>query len=235
MKRFWEIDAVRGIAIVLMIFFHAAFDLNYFTQYKLDFGWLFWFLFPRLIASTFIIVSGIALTLSYHRSKTPMKKFAMRGLKIFSLGLLVTAFTLLVFPAETIWFGILHFIGVATVLSLPFVKMKKQNLAIGLIIILLGVYFDSMQFGLSWMSWLIPSHFFTFDYFPLFPWFGLTLIGTSIGNSLYSKSQRRFKMGEANKFGSALAFLGRNSLAIYFLHQPLIALALLLLGIPASI
>ncbi len=235
MERFWEIDAVRGVAIILMVFFHIAFDLNYFTQYKFDFGWLFWFLFPRLIASIFIIVSAIALTISYHRSKDPIRKFAMRGLKIFAMGLIITAFTLLAFPAETIWFGILHFIGVATILSLPFIRMKKQYLAIGLLVILFGIYFDSLQFGLSWASWLIPSRFFTFDYFSLFPWFGATLIGIFIGNSLYSKSQRRFKIGEANKLERALALLGRNSLAIYFLHQPLIVLALLLLGIPASI
>lgn len=231
MKRFWEIDAMRGVAIVLMILFHLAFDLNYFTQYKLDFGWLFWFLFPRLIAFIFIIVSGIALTLSYNRSKDPVKKFAMRGLKIFSLGLLITAMTFLLFPQETILFGVLHFIGIATILSLPFVKMKKQNLAIGLLVVLLGVYLDSLSLGLSWLSWIIPSNFVTFDYFPLFPWFGVTLIGMATGNSLYPKARRWFKIRQANRLEGFFALLGRNSLIIYFFHQPLIILILFLLGI----
>ncbi len=230
-KRFWEIDAVRGIAIILMVLFHAAFDLNYFTRYKLGFSWLFWFLFPRLIASIFIIVSGIALTLSYNRTKTPVKKFAARGLKIFSMGLLITAFTIIAFPKETIWFGILHFIGVASILSLPFIRMRKGNLAIGFLITLVGTYLIAMRFGLSWLSWLIPSNFLTFDYFPLIPWFGVMLMGIAMGNSLYPKAQRRFKIRQANKLEGALAALGRHSLTIYFLHQPLIILVLYLLGV----
>ncbi len=230
-KRFWEVDAARGIAIILMVLFHIAFDLNYFTRYKLDFGWLFWFLFPRLIASIFIIVSGIALTLSYNRTRTPVKKFAMRGLKIFSLGLLITATTFLLFPQETIWFGILHFMGITSILSLPFIKMRKENLAIGLLITLVGTYLTAMRFGLSWMSWLIPSSFVAFDYFPIVPWFGVMLMGIAMGNSLYPKARRGFGIRQANKLEGALALLGRNSLTIYFLHQPLIILILFLLGV----
>ncbi len=231
-KRFWEIDALRGIAIVLMIIFHAAFDLAYFGIYQPGLGWLFWFVFPRAIASIFIVLTGISATLSYNRPGDFKKKCVSRGIGIFSLGMLITLMTALLLPKGTILFGILHFIGVSTILSMPFVKMRRENLLLGISIILAGAYLQTLQFDFPWLLWLgfMPENFYTFDYFPLLPWFGFTLIGIFIGNNFYPKAERNFKIPDLSEKTRLPGLLGRNSLLIYLAHQPVIMLILYLLG-----
>jgi len=220
-KRFWEIDALRGIAIVLMIIFHIAFDLSYFGNYSLDIHSGLWRLLGRTTASIFILLAGISLSLSHSRSAAGMEKYLTRGLKILSWGLLITLITRLFFPEEFIIFGILHFIGLSIILAYPFLRQKHWNLLLGLSIIFIGL---SIRGPLI----LFPTPFRTFDYFPLFPWFGLILIGIFLGNSLYPNHTRSFSLPEVS---TPLSTIGRHSLFIYLLHQPILIALLYLFGI----
>ncbi len=225
-------DAARGAAIVLMILFHISFDLNYFGVYNLDFGWVFWYLLPRFIASIFIILTGVSLTLNYNRSpKDAKRRFLRRGLEIFFFGTMITIATFLFLPKGTILFGILHFIGISTIIAIPFVKMREKGLFLGSLFLITGFYLQTLRFDFSWLLWLgfMPTGFYTFDYFPIFPWFGLILTGIYLGNKFYPKAKRGFRINEFTGRLSILTFLGRNSLLIYLLHQPLIILLLSIL------
>jgi uncharacterized membrane protein len=231
LERFWEIDALRGFAIINMVLFNYSFALNYLGIYKLDFG----INYAYSIAGTFIFISGISLTLFYNQNKTKsFKKILIRGLEIFGLGLVITAITFFTFPESYIVFGILHFIGISTILGYFFLDKRKINAILGFLIVLFGIYLYSLRFDFSWLLWmgLIPENFYTFDYFPLLPWFGVTLLGIYSGNRLYRNGQRRFKIREMsnNAVVRALSFLGRKSLTIYLLHQPLLIAVLLALG-----
>ena len=104
------LDEFRGLAVLLMIFYHGAYDAVYifrftgsgwFTSAPMDF-------LQRYIAVSFILIAGIMGR--YSRSNF------RRGVKTFLCGLLVTAVTLLVMPSERILFGILHFLGAAMML-----------------------------------------------------------------------------------------------------------------------
>ena len=104
------LDELRGLAVLLMIFYHGAYDAVYifrftgsgwFTSAPMDF-------LQRYIAVSFILIAGIMGR--YSRSNF------RRGVKTFLCGLLVTAVTLLVMPSERILFGILHFLGAAMML-----------------------------------------------------------------------------------------------------------------------
>lgn len=220
--RYWEIDFFRGIAVILMIIFNYAFTLRYFNVFAVDAGWAFWWLFPRLIASIFIFLAGVSMALSYNKTKKANvhRKFIFRGLKIFGYGLIITLVTWLFFPEDFIVFGILHFIGLSVILSIPFLKIRRNNLNLlfALIFLAIGVYLSSVVFDSSWLLWLgfAPFNFHTFDYFPLLPWFGVVLLGLSFGNLLYPEGKRAFKIKEIS---SPLCFLGRHSLVIYLLHQ----------------
>lgn len=234
-KRFWEVDAIRGIAVVLMIIFHFLFDVDYFGGYGLNLGWVFWQLLPRFIASIFIILVGVSMTLDYARSRNgATQRFVRRGLKIFSFGLMITLITSLFLPGGTIFFGVLHFIGISTIIAIPLVKMKDKGLLPAAVVVLLtGFYLQTLRFDFPWLLWLgfRPYDFYTFDYFPIFPWFGLILTGIYLGNKFYSDGRRRFRINEPHdKFAGPLTLLGRNSLMIYLFHQPLIILVLYLLG-----
>ena len=66
--RHWEIDALRGLAVVMMVVYHLMYDLYYFKVSDAIFTNRFWFYFQRTTASLFVILMGISLTLNYSRS-----------------------------------------------------------------------------------------------------------------------------------------------------------------------
>jgi len=236
-ERFLEIDFFRGIAIILMIIFNYSFALSYLNIYSFNGGFLYWYVFPRIIGGTFIFIAGLSLTLMYNQIKNKgqvHKKFFSRGLRIFGYGILITIITFLTFPQAFVIFGILHFIGISIILGSFFLKFKKLNLFLGLLIIASGFFLQNFRFDFNWFLWLgfIPNDFYTFDYFPILPWFGVTLIGIFFGNLLYKNGKRNFKVRDIsnNYLINFLSFLGRKSLTIYLIHQPLLILILLILG-----
>jgi len=237
MKRLWEVDLLRGIAIILMIIFNYSFTLSYLDIYTINGGDFYWYIFPRIIAGMFISISGLSLTLSYAQTKNKIeshKKISKRGLKIFGFGLLITAVTFVTFPEAFIIFGILHLIGFSMIFGQFFIRFKKLNLLLGLITILLGFYLQNFRFDFPWLLWLgfIPRNFYTFDYFPILPWFGVSLLGIFFGNIFYKNGKRNFKIRDFSNsiVVRFISFLGRNSLTIYLIHQPLLILLLLILG-----
>ena len=66
--RYQEIDMVRGIAILMMIFFHTVFDLSFFRISAIDPSSGFWRYFAFSTASLFLLIVGISLTLSHARA-----------------------------------------------------------------------------------------------------------------------------------------------------------------------
>jgi len=230
--RFWEIDFLRGIAIIMMIFFHILYDINYFGIYYLELysGYILIYLYS--IGTIFLFLVGISLSLSYGRAiKKPIEKnlffkFLKRGFKIFLLGLIITLFTWIFLDRGFIVFGVLHCIGFSIILSYPFLRLRFFNILFGSIIILIGIILNFFTFDFYWLIWagFTTKQFYTVDYFPLFPWFGVILIGIFFGNYLYPNYKRKFKIRNFQEFKIIrfLGLLGRNSLIIYFLHQPII-------------
>ncbi|WP_406660609.1 heparan-alpha-glucosaminide N-acetyltransferase [Methanolobus sp. ZRKC3] len=238
-KRFFEVDLLRGIAIVMMVLFHIFFDLDYFgiAQFDMHSGPML--VMGRSSATMFIFLVGVSLTLSYSRSQlsSPAKqnmffKFAKRGAGVFSWGLLITLITATVLEEGTVYFGILHLIGVSIILSYPFLKYRAEALVTGFIVILLGIVVTEIVIESPLLLWLgiMPYGFYTLDYFPLFPWFGVVLLGIFTGNSLYVDYQRQFAIFDfsENLAVRSLGYLGRRSLFIYLVHQPIIVGVLLL-------
>ncbi len=242
-QRFWEVDSLRGLAIVMMVIFHFIFDLNYFGIYSFNIssGFLWWF--ARITAAMFIFLVGVSLSLSYTRTNLLNKhitekdlffKYLKRGLKIFSYGLLITAATWLFIGDGYIIFGILHFIGIAIILEYVVIKRKYLNLILGIAFIAAGIFLMSFRFDFYEFLWLgfTPNNFYTVDYFPLLPWLGVVSLGIFLGNTLYERYVRQFKLPDLS---SSLpvrvsSFLGKHSLLIYLVHQPIIITMLYIFG-----
>ena len=242
-KRFWEVDSTRGLAIIMMIIYHFLYDLTFFGVYPFEvYSGFLWF-FARVTAFTFIFLMGVSLALSSSRAEISgeydggglFNKYFKRGIKIFSLGLIVTLVTWIFIPQEFIIFGVLHFIGITIILAYPFLKQKYLNLILGVIIIILGLYLGNLNFDFNWLVWLgfIPNNLQTVDYFPILPWFGVVLLGLFFGGIFYKNYQRRFEIPDLSKRYTirTFTFLGRNSLIIYLIHQPLLIILLYLLGV----
>ncbi len=240
--RLWEIDTFRGIAIVLMVIYHFTWDLNHFGIVRIE-NFLTgpWQIFARSIATMFIFTMGISLTLSYQRDikqagqNRLFKKYLIRGLKVFGWGMVITVATYFFIGQGFVIFGILHLLGASIILAYPFLGLNRWlNLVTGLGAIAIGYLIDPIRIESPWFIWLglRQTSRPMVDFYPLLPWFGVALLGLFVGASLYPRGQRRFALPDlGDKLPiHALRFLGRHSLLIYLIHQPILIGILMLLG-----
>lgn len=232
--RVWEVDFMRGIAIILMVFLHVIWSAEFFGIYSFNLSPFVLMLIQRFTAGTFLFLVGVSLVLSYSRIKDAAvniyKKYFLRGLKIFGYGMIISIATVILSGRLLVTFGVLHLIGVGIILSTFFLKLKKTNLVLGLLIIILGLFTASIDAG-NWLFWLgfkYPG--FALDYFPIMPWFGVILLGIFFGNTFYQTGKGTFHQKSIPLFGELIAFLGRYSLLIYFLHIIIIVIIVALLG-----
>lgn len=241
-KRFWEVDFLRGIAIIMMVIYHLIYNLSYFGVYNIKANSGFWLYFARTTAIIFISLVGVSLTLSFSKAtKTSLKekklflRYLSRGLRIFSWGLIITLVTWVFLREGYVVFGILHLIGISIILAYPFLRFPSWNLLIGILLIFLGLYLKGLTFNFYWLVWLgfKPAYFYTVDYFPLLPWFGVILVGLFFGNLFYPDYSRKFYLHDFSDFSiiKSFCFLGKHSLFIYLIHQPLIIVFLYLFGL----
>ncbi|HVQ01369.1 MAG TPA: heparan-alpha-glucosaminide N-acetyltransferase, partial [Candidatus Thermoplasmatota archaeon] len=230
---------LRGIAIIMMVIYHIMFDVVFLNISYIDLSSIPVLLFLYPIGTMFLLLVGVSLTLSYSRTEGTLsswerqRKFIIRGLYIFGGGLLVTLGTWLYLKQGYVIFGVLHCIGVSTILVYPLIKQRVYPLILGILCVLIGVFLQlTVVVDFPWLLWLglIPNNFYTVDYFPLLPWLGVILIGIFLGNRLYQNNQRRFRIKDLSQMVvvRGMCFLGRHSLLIYLLHQPIIVALLTL-------
>lgn len=239
--RFWEVDLLRGCAVILMVLFHLAFDLDYFGAARIDVHSGFWFLLGRLAAVLFVLLVGVSLVLSCWRAELQgraggfRRMLLKRSLWLLALATGITLATYLFIGKGFIVFGVLHLIGVSILLAYPFLRLRSANAVLGLLFIFIGWYFSTIDFDSPWLIWagLAPATFYTLDYFPIVPWFGVVLLGTALGDGLYRGYRRRIELPDLSRSPLVrhFAFLGRNSLAIYLIHQPALIAILWLVGV----
>jgi uncharacterized membrane protein len=240
-SRYWEIDALRGVAIVMMVIYHLVYDLALFGYYEANVLVGPWRVFARATASLFILLAGISLAISRARIRRLVsgwelyRNYLTRGLKLVGWGMIITLVTWVYTGKVVVIFGILHLIGVSIALAYPFLSLGRANLLIGAAIIALGTRVGQLKVTHSWLLLLglRPPTLFQLDYFPLLPWFGVVLVGIFIGQSLYPDSVRRFNIPSGNSWPGIreLVWLGHRSLAIYLVHQPLLFAFLTLAGV----
>jgi uncharacterized membrane protein len=221
--RLSSIDALRAIALIAMIAYHFCFDLRYFGVIGADFEHdPFWLGARTLILSSFLLLAGVSLVLADADSKMSSTQFWRHVGTIAGCALLVSAASYALFPVTFIWFGVLHAIAVTLVLARPLVRHPRVALAVGAVIIAAGLavshpMFD--HFALGWIGFMTAKPY-TEDYVPLFPWAGVIFCGIPVGHALI---RNRFAvLAPIAAPPRWLAWLGRHTLAIYMLHQPML-------------
>jgi uncharacterized membrane protein len=228
-ERFPEIDIARGIAVIMMVVFHIAFDLWFLGIMPVPAGSPPWRILALMTAGLFLFLVGVSLSISaeYARKKLArnefIKKYGIRGAGIFAIGMGITLVTWIILPGAFIIFGILHLIGLAVALSPLYTGYSWQNLVAGVVIILLGPIVTLMR-GTGWLVWfgIHPPAFYSIDYTPVVPWLGVVLLGVYAGTLAYPAGVRRRNIVFPEVLGKTLGFLGRHSLAMYLIHQPVI-------------
>ena len=217
--RYIQLDFIRGSAIVLMIIFHLSFDLNNFhfisidiyNQHSRD-----WFYFRMLILTLFMLSVGISLTLA-HQEMLNKKKIFKRFFTLSLASLAISISSYITFPNSWIYFGVIHFVTIASVLLLPFVGFPIISLVIGsLIVIFFNINLINMHWLYTFIAPIIHLPYHTEDLVPFTPWLGVVLIGIFLGK----KKLFLFPL-KSNTFTDKITFLGKHSLLVYLIHQPL--------------
>lgn len=221
MNRIWEIDFLRGLAIILMIIYHLSFDLSEMYDYSINYERGIIYIIGKLSSTLFIILAGISSTLSRNNTK--------RSFRVLLFALLITVVTYFYDPEEFIGFGILHLLGFSMLISPFFINQKKVSLIILSIgIITLGMYFKNISAPNNYFFFLglISPSYQALDYFPIFPYLGIFLLGTYLGKSFYAQKLSLFKNDYSLKI---INYLGKHSFTIYLIHQPIILLLLFII------
>jgi uncharacterized membrane protein len=219
------LDIFRGYALFLMVLFHFSFDLNNFHYLDLDFRHGdFWKYFRYLIVSMFVFSAGISLKLANPNSIN-YKKLKKRVIVLALASALVSIGSYTQFPNTWIFFGILHFFLFASIFGLFFLNFPKISLVTGVIIIL-GYNFHFLS--THWLFTILqaPLHLplrHTEDLANIVPWFGVFLLGITFAN--YNLHKLFFDLNFFNKkskINSFFSLLGKHTLVIYLIHQPIL-------------
>jgi uncharacterized membrane protein len=225
--RIAALDAARGVALVCMAIFHGAWDVAFLHIVRFDPGAsIGWTVFARAIAGSFLMLVGISLVLSV-RNGFRWKPYLRRLAMIVAAAALVSLATYFVMPEGWIFFGILHQIALASVLGLAFLRIPAPLVLVAaLAVFLLPFFFRDPVFAQPALWWvgLAPKPPTSFDYVPVFPWFGVVLAGMALAKFGLARGwDRRLAAWQPRRApGRWLAFGGRHSLAVYLIHQPLL-------------
>jgi len=220
--RLIALDLARTLALVCMVIFHFTFDLALFGF--LPAGTMsepFWYYFARMIAGSFLFLSGVSLWLA-HGKGIRWRAFWFRFGKIAAAALLVTVMSLWFTPGGPIWFGILHAIAAASLLGLLVLRLPwPVTLALAATIFATAWAYQSPSFDPIWLVWtgLADSRPMMADYTPLFPWAAPALAGVAFARGLRID---RWPTRTPSPWFHALTFPGRHSLIIYLIHQPIL-------------
>ncbi len=208
--RFLIIDQMRALAILLMVYFHASYDLNLFKFIEIDvFRSKFWLYLPKLIVTLFLLCVGMSLCL-VHEKNFNSKKFFSRWWKLVIGAVFISLFTYFAFPKRWIYFGTLHTIALCSVMAIPFLKYPKISLLTSFVLLIPALFLN-----FTWPFLKLPHP--TMDYIPSLPWFGVVTLGIF----LYHQGFHKLDTSKI-PFKGPIIFMSKHSLKIYIIHQPVL-------------
>lgn len=221
-ERVHALDILRGFAILAMIFHHALYDVE--SMYGITVPFLHTGLFFGLqfiFVCLFILISGSTTRVSRSNIR--------RGLIVLALAMGLTAVTLIFMPENAIYFGILHFMGSAMLVYGLLEKWLRRLPRVPLATVSLVLFFITWYF-IEYKPVVVPvphlymfglrdANFFSADYYPFFPWFFMFVVGSCLSGPIF---ERRLPGWFYRLRAPLLETVGRNTLPIYLLHQPVV-------------
>ena len=213
------IDVLRGGAIIAMVGYHLVVDL--YTQGVIPREALYnpWLnTLQEIIACTFILSSGVSCRFSRNNFR--------RGLVMLAAAAVVSLVSYIFSPKLFIVYGVLHFLATAAILwaligrfvdRLPEFAVPAVCLPAA---IFTGLFVASRTFDVRglWILGIRHPEFTSGDYFPLMPYFFVYLIGTWAGKYI---AEGRFPAWFYDLKFKPLEFIGKHTIWIYLIHQPI--------------
>lgn len=230
--RYRLLDELRGLDLISMMLYHGMWDVVFlFGVTQKWYTGLPGFVWQQSICWVFLLLSGFCLPLGHH----PFR----RGAVVFGAGALVTAVTLLFLPEDVVWFGVLTLLGSSMLLTAaldPLFRRVPPSAGVAVSALLFWVTYPTMngfwnlpgrRLALPqalYASWptaylgFMPKSFFSTDYFPLLPWLFLFWVGYFLHHLVGRERLAPLRRSVCPPLG----WMGRHSLVLYLLHQPVI-------------
>ena len=230
--RYALLDELRGLDLVSMMLYHACWDLAFLFGVEMK-----WYaatpghLWQRSICWVFILLSGFCVPLGHHTLR--------RGATVFGAGVLVTAVTLLFMPEDRVVFGVLTLLGSALLLTGLLEPLLKKvppavGLAVAAVLFALTYHAADHYLGIGALRLALPESlyanyftaylgfypcwFYSTDYVPLVPWLFLFWCGYFLHGVVGHTRMEPLRRSVC----APLGWMGRHSLVLYLLHQPVI-------------
>lgn len=198
-KRFIEIDVAKGCAVLLMMFFHYFYLGKHMNVVNANTESGLLYLCAKLAHTTFIIASGmnLAISTSDKTSKEYIPKKVKRGLYLLAVGLIISYLTKIEFGDSYVKFGIMHFMGIATILSTFVMKVPILTYIISAGILLIHIllktpsiknrFFEVCEKNpfMCFISGIMNLKYDSLDHFSLIPYLGYFLLGSAIAFTCY--------------------------------------------------
>lgn len=231
-ERYHLLDSLRGLLLVMMVIYHTMYDVMVLGEGDFSVFHKGFYIFQQIIGYGFIFLSGMCRAIG--------KRHLRRGLIVLGAAAVVSLVTYIFTPSQAINFGVLVLIGSSMLIVISLENLMKDAYApfgflISLVFFMLfrnapdgslgfeGLVFMELpeflyqNYGTAYLGFPPPG-FTSGDYYPLIPWFFLYMCGyffwKYFGNKAWLQKPLTFKV-------PVLSFLGRHSLIVYLLHQPL--------------
>ena len=154
-SRLSGLDRLRGAALIAMALYHTTWDLHDQGLLSLDpvshpaFMWS-----ARIIAATFLVLSGVSLTLA-HPERINWQKFWRREAQLLVAALAVSVGSYMLFPQSWIAFGILHHLAAGSLLaSLLLYRSTPVLLGLALLCLFLPQLATHEALDGRWLEWI---------------------------------------------------------------------------------
>jgi uncharacterized membrane protein len=232
MKRYEEIDILKGIAVICMVVFHFFYFPNKYGYKEIEYDTPLLKTIAKIAQFIFIGSVGVNLVFSKESSKNKnedkkeyVKKNIKRVLKLVFLALIMSLFTYFIFGDQYVKFGILHFIAFSSLIL--FYVVDDLKIIYSLLILSILIYylinknpsiFLRVPEKIAFVSGFYNSKFTSMDHFPIFPWIIVILLGIILGNHIKGNKIELSQKIKDNFAISSLGKLGKSSLEIYTIH-----------------